>query len=137
MKTTIIILAILLTATFTKAEGLNSNASYIKKNYPSEYEQTLKKHALAEWKDDYSMVVYEINKQADALIDLIEEFKSENTNIVYKAMQEWSIDGYKSSNVITFKEMTTFGLKDLLKMHCDWSMVKYEYDKQVKAKNSF
>jgi hypothetical protein len=25
-------------------------------------------------------------------------------------------------------------LKDLLKMHCDWSMVKYEYDKQVKAK---
>jgi len=25
----------------------------------------------------------------------------------------------------------------LLKLHCDWSMVKYEYDKQVKAKNSF
>jgi len=33
--------------------------------------------------------------------------------------------------------MKTFGLKDLLKLHCDWSMVKYEYDKQVKAKNSF
>jgi len=130
-------LAVLLTATFAKVEGLNSNASYIKKNYPSNYEKTLKKNALAEWNDDYSMVVYEINKQADELIELIDEFESDNTNIVFKAIQEWSIDGYKSSNITKFKEMTTFGLKDLIKMHCDWSMVKYEYDKQVKAKNSF
>lgn len=137
MKNTIIILSFLLTATFANAEGLNSNASYIKKNYPTEYEQTLKKYALAEWKDDFSMVVYEINKQADALVKLIDEFKSDNTNIAFKAIQEWSRDGYKSKNITLFKEMTTFGLKDLLKMHCDWSMVKYEYDKQVKAKNSF
>ena len=102
MKTTIIILTVLLTATFAKAEGLNSNASYIKKNYPSEYEKTLKKHALAEWKDDFSMVVYEINKQADALIELIDEFESDNTNIEFKAIQEWSIDGYKSSNITKF-----------------------------------
>ena len=137
MKATTILLAILLTATFAKAQELNSNASYIKKNYPTEYEQTLKKYALTEWKDDFSMVVYEINKQADALVKLIEDFKSDNTNIAFKAIQEWSRDGYKSKNIELFREMKTFSLEGLLKMHCDWSMVKYEYDKQVKAKNSF
>lgn len=137
MKKLAIVLVVLLCAFFAKAEGLNSNASYIKKNYSLDYEQTLKKYALVEWKEDYSMVVYEINKQADALIKLIEEFKSENTNIAFKAIQEWSKEGYKSENIVFFKEITTFGLKDLLKMHCDWSMVKYEYDKQLKAKNSF
>jgi hypothetical protein len=137
MKTTIIILTILLSSSFVNATGLNPNASYIKKNYPTAYEQTLKKYALAEWKDDFSMIVYEINKQADALVKLIDEFKSDNTNIAFKAIKEWSRNGYKSKNITLFKEITTFGLKDLLKMHCDWSMVKYEYDKQVKAKNSF
>ena len=99
MKTTFIILIVLLTATFANAEGLNSNASYIKKNYPTEYEQTLKRYALAEWKDDFSMVVYEINKQADALVKLVDEFKSDNTNVAFKAIQEWSRDGYKSKNI--------------------------------------
>jgi len=137
MKKAIIILTILLTTTVAKAEGLNSNSSYIKSNYSKEYEQTLKKYALAEWKDDYSMVIYEINKQSDALVNLIDEFESDNTNVAFRAMQEWSRGGYRNQNIKLFKEMKTFGLNDLLKMHCDWSMVKYEYDKQAKAKNSF
>ena len=137
MKKAIFIFSVLFIATLARTEGLNSNANYIKNKYSSEYEKTLKKHALEEWKDDFSMVVYEINKQADALIKLIDEFESNYTNIAFKAIQKWGIDGYNSNNIAIFKEMTTFGLKDLLKMHCDWSMVKYEYDKQVKAKNSF
>ncbi len=137
MKKTILILTVLLASVIVNAQGLKSNASYIKKNYSEDYEATLKKHALEEWIDDFSMVVYEINKQADALVELIDEFKSDNTNIVFKAIQEWSIDGYKSSNITKFTEIDTFGLKQLIKLHCDWSMVKYEYDKQVKAKNSF
>ena len=119
------------------AQGLKSNASYIKKNYSSDYELTLKKHALEEWGDNFEMVVYEINQQADALIKLIDEFKSENTNIVYKAIQEWSIDGYLNQNITKFKSLESFGLKELLKLHCNWQMVKYEYANQVKAKNSF
>lgn len=75
------------------AQGLNANASYIKNNYSSDYEATLKKYALNEWGNDFSMVVYEINKQADALLKLIEEFKSENTNIAFGAIQEWSREG--------------------------------------------
>lgn len=35
MKTTIIFLTVLLTATFANAEGLNSNDSYIKKKLPN------------------------------------------------------------------------------------------------------
>lgn len=180
MRTTIIFFTVLLSATFVSAEGLNSRASYIKKNYPTEYEQTLKKYALAEWKDDFSMVVHEINSQADALVkfsddfvidiavaalaaafvideddgadeydDFIDDYTDNIIKIAVKAIQKWSRDGYKSKNITLFKEMTTsknitlikegttWELYDLVKLHCDWPMVKYEYDKQVKAKNSF
>lgn len=137
MKKSILLLALIITVSFANAEGLNSNASYIKKNYPSEYEKTLKKHALEKWNDDYEMVVYMINNQADDLVKLIEEFKSENTSIAFKAIQKWSYDGYEYSNIEAFKKLDTFGLKQLMPLHCDWEMVKYEYDNQVKAKNSF
>jgi len=137
MRTIFILISVILSTTIANSQGLNTNANYIKKNFPTEYENTLKKYALAEWNDDFSMVVYEINKQADAIVQLTESFESDNTNIAFKAIQEWSREGYLSNNIKIFKEMTTFDLKELLKMHCDWSMVKYEYDKQVKAKNSF
>ncbi|MDX1828758.1 MAG: hypothetical protein R3342_04345 [Lutibacter sp.] len=137
MKKIIIFLVVSIMTNVASSQSLNSNASYIKNNYETEYENIIKKHALNEWKDDFSMVVYEINKQADALIELIGAFKSENTNIAYKAIQEWSFDGYQSFNINIFKEMKSFGLKDLVKMQCDWTMVKYEYLKQAKAKNAF
>ena len=137
MKNIISLFVIFLITVTVKSQELNSNASFIKKTYQSEYESTLKKRALDEWKDDFSMVVYEINKQADALIELIDSFKSDNTKIAYKAIQEWSLDGHEDSNISKFKEMSAFDLKSLIKMQCDWSMVKYEYNKQVKAKNAF
>ncbi|NQT65805.1 MAG: hypothetical protein HQ554_06465 [FCB group bacterium] len=136
MKKTFFIL-LLSVFVFLIAEGLDTNASYIKTNYSNEYEETIKKHALEKWNDDYKMVVYEIDNQADTLIELINLFNSENTNIVFNAIQKWSIDGYEESNITLFKEFKTFSLKELLKLHCDWKMVKYEYDNQVKAKNSF
>jgi len=137
MKRMILFISAFLLIVSVKAQSLEANASYIRKNYESDYEATIKKHALEEWNDDFNMVVYEINKQADALAGLIEAFKPENTNIAYKAIQEWSIEGYLDKNIDLFKELEVFGLKGLLKLHCDWNMVKYEYDKQVKAKNAF
>lgn len=137
MKRTILILFLMLVFVFLNAEGLDTNANHIKTNYSDDYEKTIKKHALEKWNDDFKMVVYEINNQSDALVELINLFKSENTNIVYKAIQKWSIDGFNKSNIILFKELKTFSLKELLKLHCDWKMVKYEYENQVKAKNSF
>ncbi len=137
MKKLILALGMILLSSTVFAQGLNSNASYIKENYTNEYEKTLKKHALEKWNDDFEMVVYMINNQADALIDLIENFESSNTNIALKAIQKWSMDGYKDSNIAAFKKINTFGLKQLIPLHCDWEMVKYEYDNQVEAKKSF
>ena len=137
MKRVFLVLTILLVSFLVQAKGLNSNASYIKKNYPDEYENSLKKHALEKWNDDYEMVVYEINNQADALVELIENFKSDYTNIAFKAIQKWSIDGFINTNITIFKEFKTFGLKELIRLHCDWGMVKYEYENQIEAKNSF
>ena len=137
MKKIILVLSMFLVTFVTQSQSLNSNASYIKINYSEDYESSLKKHALNEWNDDYSMVLYEINKQADALVELIELFKTENTNIVFKAIEEWSIVGYKEKNKNRLQKIKVFELEQLVKLDCDWSMVKYEYLKQVKAKNSF
>ena len=122
---------------FLPAQRLGVEAKYIKENYPIEYENTLKKYAVFEWQDDFSMVVYEINRQSEALFSLISSFKSDNSNIVYKAIKEWSREGYKEQNVKVLSELKLFSLDGLLKIHCDWVMVEYEYTSQVKAKESF
>jgi len=136
MKKLIFVVSLLCFSVFAHAQ-LNSNAEYIKKNHSTQYENTLKKYALKEWNDDYSMVVWEINKQADALFEITNSFKSNNTQVLFSAVQEWSKDGYKSSNIEKFNKFTVISIENLLKLHCDWSMVKWEYDKQVKAKNAF
>ncbi len=137
MKTAIIFFILLFSITNGFAEGLNSNASYIKEKFPTEYEQTIRKHAIEKWETDYEMIVYMINNQSDALFELIKEFKSENTNIAFRAIQKWSFEGYENFNIEKFKNLEIFGLEQLMSLHCDWEMVKYEYDNQVKAKNSF
>lgn len=137
MKNLFLVGLLLQLFTMLYAQGLNSNASYIKNNYALEYEQTIKKNALDEWGNNYMMVIYYINTQADALSALLKEFTSDNTNIAFNAIQNWSIDGYLSKNIALFKQMEVFNLQNLLKMNCNWMMVKYEYENQVNAKNSF
>lgn len=136
MRIKITILVLFSCITFVNGQELNKNARYIKDKYPAEYENILKRNALKEWKDDYSMVIYEINKQADSIFDVVSSFERENTSIMFKAIQEWSIDGYSNYNMNILKEMKIFELTSLLKMYCDWSMVKFEYNKQLKAKKS-
>lgn len=119
------------------SQELEANAKYIKEKYSTDYTATIRNYAVKEWGDDYQMVVYEINQQCDALVELVNAFKSENTNIAYKAILEWSQDGYETRNSQEFQKIKVFGVEQLLKLHCDWQMVKYEYDNQVKAKNAF
>ncbi len=137
MKRLILFLLISSIIPILSAQGLNANASYIKKNYPVDYSNTLKKHALEKWKDNYEMVVYEINQQSDALFNLIREFKTENSSILFKAIEKWGYDGYKSQNLEKYKNINIINLKNFLTLNCNWEMVKYEYDNQVKAKNAF
>ena len=122
---------------FSAHAQLNENAEYIKTNYSSDYTQTLRKHAVDKWETDHEMIVYEINTQADALVNLINKFKSENSQIVLKAMIKWSHKGHEPGNTSRLKNLKAFNLENLIKFHCDWEMVEYEYDNQVKSKSSY
>jgi len=135
MKTIIQIILLLSLSIYANAQ-LNSSASYIKEKYPTEYENIFKKHAVEEWSTNYEMVAFMINNQADALVSLIKTFESDNTQIVFEAIIEWSFEGYENSNIKLFKEFDTFSLENLVKLHCNWEMVTYAYENQVKAKNS-
>ncbi len=119
------------------SQGLDVNAIKIKQNYNSAYENTIKKYALIKWKDDFEMVVYEINKQSDALINIVETFKSKNTSILYKAIIKWSETNKSESNHNIWKQISNIDLETLLRFHVDWTMVEYEYNNQVKASTAF
>lgn len=137
MKTYTLLSILLFMAPLAYSQGLNSAASYIRSNYEKEYEVTIRKHALDKWETDYTMVVYEINRQSDAIIELIEKFESKYTNIAFNAIRKWSFRGYENINIRQWEKIDTFGLKQLISMHCDWTMVLYEYNNQVKARESF
>jgi hypothetical protein len=119
------------------SQELEENALRIKQDFNSGYENTIKKYALIKWKDEFSMVVYEINKQSDALTNLIEKFKSKNTTILYKAIIKWSQPLKTEANHKNWKELSSIDLASMLKFHTDWTMVEYEYDKESKAANAF
>lgn len=118
-------------------QELNENAQLIKERHTNAYESNIKKYALLKWKDDFSMVLYEINKQSDALTSIIEIFKPSNTQILYKAILRWSREGKQTTNSAKFSQITSIDYRNLLLLECDWSMVEYEYEKQVKAKDAF
>jgi len=63
--TTILVLFLFTLNSFS--QELEENALRIKQDFNSGYENTIKKYALVKWKDEFTMVVYEINKQSDAL----------------------------------------------------------------------
>ena len=133
--TTILVLFLFINNSFS--QELEENALRIKQDYNSGYENTIKKYALIKWKDEFSMVVYEINKQSDALTNLIEKFKSKNTTILYNAIIKWSQPNKAEANHKIWKELNSIDLATMLKFNVDWSMVQYEYEKQDKAANSF
>jgi len=136
-----IILGIMLIVSFAIsgiAQELNTNAKMIKEKFNYEYENNFKSFALKEWKDDFAMVVYEINIQSDSYVEMMNKLKSEHTSIFLKALNEWSRDGYKEDNLRKIREdFKPTSINNFIKLKVDWSMVKYEYDLQVKAKESF
>ncbi|MEX1213314.1 MAG: hypothetical protein WEA36_10755 [Balneolaceae bacterium] len=119
------------------AQGLNRNANLIRSNHPTAYENTIRTHAIEEWENDHAMIVYSINSQADALMGVIRNFKSDNTNILFQAIQNWSHTGYAASNIEKFRELDTVELSQMINLHCNWMMVQYEYDQQVEAKSAY
>ncbi|MEX0681655.1 MAG: hypothetical protein WD097_09765 [Balneolales bacterium] len=119
------------------SQGLNSNATHIRETYPDEYQKTIRAFAVKEWENDHTMVVYTINQQSDALISLIRSFKSEHTNILFRAIQEWSHSGYKATNIEKFRELSIINLEQMIGIYADWTMVKYVYDQQTAASQAY
>ena len=136
-----IFLALLLNFFFLNisiAQELNKNARMIKEKFNYEYDNNFKYFALKEWKDDFAMVVYEINRQSDSYVELLDKLKPEYSSIFLNALNEWARDGYKEENLRKMREDFKPGnINNFIKLKVDWSMVKYEYERQVKAKESF
>lgn len=131
--TSVIILTAIITA---NAEGLNENAKFIKGHYPDGY-AGIRKYAVAEWDTNYEMIIYTINNQADAVFKVASIFQTSNTEVLFNAIKEWSLEGFEAGNVTKFKSLKSVTVPNLLTMHCNWEMVEYTYTNQVKAKNSF
>jgi len=96
-------------ATATPTSEITPAVTITKEVAPAKSERTtvleiLKAEAMKKWKDDYSMVKYELNKQTEAYDWVIKQ--TEYSDIMKKALQKWGND---------------------------YSMVKYEYEKQVEA----
>ena len=136
MKKTVISIALIFNVILVNAQVLEKPAILVKSEYSGFYETNIKKHAIEKWKEDYDMVIFEINQQCDALITLIDEFNSENTTILYNASMRWSHKGKDIQNNKKWMNITKCNLANLLQLECDWSMALYEYKKQVKAKKA-
>ena len=112
---------------------LNSNAKLIKENMPTLYE-TIKKYSESKWDNDYEMIVYTINNQADAFAE-ISRLMSANDfdqNIWYSSVVKWA------ENPSKVKEEFSNGNSDIIFTSIiQWDMVLYNYKNQLKAKLSY
>ena len=114
------ILILLAACVSLDAQELNKNALMVKTESKAQglnFYNEIKTLAEKDWKGNHEMMIYTINKQADAIVDFIEATSSENydINIMAVAMGDW-----------TDKK----GLRDYV-------MIIYQYNKQMKAKGNY
>jgi len=107
------------------ADGLNSNALLLKNNIPDTY-QAIKNRAVGEWGDDHTMVVYVINKQSDALFEVLELTEVDEEIVIY-AIYEWCDD----------KVRLEANPDDMFIIPIDWEMAAYTAKKQISAKAAY
>ena len=136
----------LLSLSFSAYSQLNAKASFMKSDLPRMY-APIKAMAIEEWGSDDSMIVYTINSQADALYFFLTE--KVDTGEMVEAIEEWNDDSAKFQRALdalikeadaASKEGRKLNMdiyNDLFRLRADWTMVKYTYDNQMKAKNSY
>ena len=112
---------------------LNSNAKLVKENMPVLYE-TIKKYSEREWDNDYEMIVYTINNQVDAYIEMGTLMSADNfdQNIWFNSILEWAENPSKVE-----KEVIDGDANALNTNIIQWDMVLYNYKNQLKAKLSY
>jgi len=129
----------------------NEPAQILKKTNAQLFKKTIINPAIDKWGSDYSMVVYEVNEQSDALVHLFINYANALSTadslglplpkvmlIMVNLCKRWSYeeDAETKVHVKEYIDDLRYG-KDQLGawMHfvCDWTMVKAEFDKQVKS----
>jgi len=121
------------------AEGLEPSAIVIKKNFPDGY-NIIKQTAIAKWDTDSTMILYEINNQCSSLMNVLEKAVTPETgdmSVFIQVAIKWSIEGWQPYNKKLYDSILDGNGSDFLKaifgMHCNWTMVEYEYNNQIKA----
>ncbi len=120
-----IITSLLILISLNSFGQLNTSAQSIKIEMPDSY-TAIKKWSEFKYGDNYKMVLYEINKQSDAFIQLIKIWdkgldQDEKTMFV-KALRKWR-------DISTDDPWANYTV--------NWKMVLYEYSKQNEAKNAY
>jgi len=135
MKKALTTLALLIIVTALQAAGLNSNSVYFRDNYPEDYNETILKQAKIEWKIDAPMIVYKINRQCDALKRLLSyEERYSQPKLFITTLGQWSYEGEANANYeIILDNNCDLTPGVLIKLKCDWTMMIYEFDRQLEA----
>ena len=95
--------------------------------------------AIEKWEDDHSMILWEINRQCDSLLDMIGLIIDDgDMSIFADAITKWSI---KETSIQNLEKLIAWmkgeSSDDITTLSVDWSMVLYEYKKQYSAANSY
>ena len=135
-KTAYLFLILISFSNILFAQKLEKNALYFKDNFSSLFISNIINPSIEKWKGDSTMVYIEINKQSDALADLLVNFKPANSNILYKSVIKCSNKDKSISNEKKWSSIKSIGFGELLDLECDWTIVKKEYERQVKFKSN-
>lgn len=122
MKKLSLVILMLMVVVVLFADGLNSDAQYLKSDFP-EYYEVVKQRAINEWQEDNVMIVYTINSQAKALFEC-SELANDYDRIVRIQVEIWCDDDiYKYDNGFLAP--------------VDWVMVLYSAKAQIKAQSQY
>lgn len=81
------------------------------------------------------MATVEINDQSKSIFTIADIFDYKYKEVLFNAIIVGSYKGYETKNKEIFENLKQITLPDLLKLHCNWTDVLYEYNKSVKAKD--
>lgn len=114
---------------------LSATAEHLRQDYSSGY-SIIRSNAVDEWKHDHKMVVYTINKESQAFVDvikiLIDAIERQDIflyTVMVNSCIEWGngVDFEHFDAVISSDNI----FKYMLELDCKWSMVLYSINKQM------
>ena len=113
---------------------INSYVQYLTDYYNVDFQLTIKKHASNEYRDNQSMLIIEMNEQAESLFVIVEKYNFNNKDFLFEAIDEWTYDDYEVKNKEALKTSNQVTVPNLLKLHCDWVNVLDEFSSLIKKK---